>query len=224
MIECRHLDSETEVVWATPTSGYGHLADEQPLPFIYFRGLGITPQFGGEVGWVECGPTRLGLPYGLLSQSWPLAQRVFNIPRRSLNLYWRNAFSSRCRTDRLFFLHEQLDFAPIGSGFRGTCPLMHFERTFHLGKGVAKVRDVLVFRKALDFAWFAPVVLPLFNEWGVNGDRLPRVDVGNIELNSAGAQCSAAGTAALWTEKLEQASFAAGERLERYYSYRWAVE
>lgn len=224
MIEHRCLDGRTDVMWAVPTSGFGHLADEQPLPFIYRDGVGLTPQCGGDAALVDCGPTRVGLPYGLLRGNWPLAQRVFNLPRRSLNLYWRNAFKSRSRRDRLFFFHEQLNFVPTASGFQGECPFIRFERRIWPEKGAVTVTDDLVFLKSIDFEWFAPVILPLFSEWSVNGGALPRVDLEGIPLQSSGFQCSAGGIATLWMERLEQASFAAGQSLRRIYSYRWADE
>jgi len=34
MIERRRLDAATEALWALPSSGYAHVADEQPLPYI----------------------------------------------------------------------------------------------------------------------------------------------------------------------------------------------
>ena len=34
MIEHRRLDTATELLWALPSSGYAHVADDQPLPYI----------------------------------------------------------------------------------------------------------------------------------------------------------------------------------------------
>lgn len=221
MISHHQVADCTNVVWATPTSGFGHLSDEQPLPYIHHQGVAITPMVGGDASLPDCGPATLGLPFGLLSQQWPVAQRLFNLTRRPINLYWRNVFKSRCSSDQLFYLHQQLHFTATPSGFRGACPLMQFERSFAVTAGRVHVTDILLFRKTLKFERFALVVLPLFSEWRINGKTLPVLETTGFELQPSGLQRSAAGTATLWLEQMSQKTFVAGDLLQREYSYRW---
>jgi len=102
------LDGGASVIWAVPLSGYGHIADEQPLPYIHYKGNELTPRFGGEEGQAGCGLHTTGLPWGTLKNRWPLSQRIFNTFRRNINIYWRNIFVSRCRAENFFIFLNNL--------------------------------------------------------------------------------------------------------------------
>ena len=103
----RHqLADGVEAVWAVPSSGFGHVADELPLPFLTRSGLEQTPRFGGEESELISGQLSLPAPYGYLDRPWPWQQRLFNLPRRRANIYWRNLFLSRCNPQRFFSFLE----------------------------------------------------------------------------------------------------------------------
>lgn len=148
---CR-LPDGTNVVWAVPLSGMGHVADEQPLPYIQRRGVELTPRFGGEEQQRESGLTSLPVPYGYLAGRWPWRQRIFNFPRRRINIYWRNIFKDATRKDRLFHFIEQLEFIPTSHGFAGSSPLLKYRRSFQIGTNCIDVSDVIEFREDLHFA------------------------------------------------------------------------
>lgn len=222
MIVRHRLDDQTEVIWATPTSGYGHLADEQALPYLHRSGRELTPRFGGEESLPECGPQTLGLPFGTLAHAWPLRQRLFNLPRGRINLYWRNVFKSRCNPDKLFFFLSQLDFLPTSEGFVGECPLLSFERRFAFASASVQVTDRVVFKVPVSFSRFHPVVIPLFEEWTVDEKAGSCwLESEGFQLEPAGIQRSAAGTAKLWMESLNDVSFSTNQQLVRRYTYHF---
>lgn len=221
MIARRHIGAGTEVAWATPTSGYGHVADEQPLPYIHRDGLELTPRFGGEESLPTCAPETAGLPRGILAEGWPTRQRLFNVTRRSANLYWRNLFRSRTPADRRFLFLHQLDFRPRDDGFVGACPLLRLERRFLVGAQAVEVRDTVTFERPVRFSSLDLVVVPLFGDWAVGDDGPRRLECAGFRLARGQPQQSSAGSATLWVERLERPSFEAGERVERRYTYRW---
>src|SRR6266702_2984118 len=176
MIVRRRLDEQTDVVWATPTSGYGHAADEQPLPYVHRAGEELTPRFGGEEGIACCAPESVGLPRGVLADLWPLAQRWFDLGRRPVNRDWRNVLRSRSRRDRRFLFAHQLDFRPTGEGYAGHCPLLSFERRFLVRPGAVRVEDAIAFLRPVRFSMLDLVVVPLFAEWSVEGHSGRRLE------------------------------------------------
>lgn len=221
MIAHYKAGSCTDVVWATPTSGYAHIADEQPLPYIYRSGMALTPMFGGEGSQPECGCEVLGLPFGALAQRWPFAQWFFNFPRRSINLYWRNIFKTRCRSDRVFYFHEQLDYETTPAGYLGRCPLLQFERHFEVMDGCVHVEDRTRFSRNVRFSVYTCAVIPLFEDWGLGVLRPKSLEYRGGELRRSGVQRSAAGTAIVWTELMSDVEFVAGSELSRSYTYRF---
>lgn len=218
------LSPRSTVVWAVPTSGYGHAADEQPLPFISVDGYELTPRFGGEPGQAGTDRSLLGLPFGVLAQSWPWRQRCFNLPRRRMNLYWREMFRSRTPPDKSLLFVDQLSFRPSPHGFEGSSPILFFRRTFTGGDHHLTVYDRVEFRMALHFACFSPVVLPLFDDWCVNQPGARWLDAPGIMLQRQGVQSSAAGLANVWTESIPDLEVRAGHVIKRRYTYRWDVQ
>lgn len=215
------LSPQSVAVWAVPTSGYGHAADEQPLPFISVDGEELTPRFGGESGQTGTDRSLLGLPWGVLGQAWPWHQRWFNLPRRRVNLYWREVFRSRTPSDGRLLFADQLAFQAIPNGFEGTSPILAFRRTFACGVDHVSVTDHVTFRVALRFGVFSPVVLPLFDDWGVNQPGARWVDAPGISLQREGLQASAAGLASVWAEVIPDLHVCAGQVMARRYTYRW---
>ncbi len=128
------------VSWAPPTSGFGKACDEQPLPFVVGPRGEETPRFGGEAGAQDTGVETLPLPGGRLAQSWPWSQRLFNLPRRRVNLYWRYLFETRTPAEGDFYFAEQLNFHNTRGGFAGSCPLVRFWRRFRLQDGAITFR------------------------------------------------------------------------------------
>jgi len=105
MIKIHQLASKSAVaIWAVPLSGFGHTADEQPMPYIQINSQEVTPRFGGEERFTICGMTSLPLPYGKLGQRWPISHALHNFSRRKANIYWRNIFKTKNRKDKMFFL------------------------------------------------------------------------------------------------------------------------
>lgn len=212
-----------DVAWAVPTSGHGHTADEQALPFIAMDGQALTPRFGGESGWPECGPATLGLPWAELDQPWPWSQRLFNLPRRSANLYWRELFKSRTDPGGRVFFWNQLDYMCTETGFQGRAPMAVFERRFSLQPGRVLVEDTIVFRQRLRLRRLVPVTVPLFKDWRV-GAAAPRwlEPMGfPAPLRREGSQISAAGHADLWVLCLDNVVTRPGHPLHYRYAYHF---
>ena len=217
------LDGGASVIWAMPMSGYGHIADEQPLPYIHYKGNELTPRFGGEEGQAGCEPHTVGLPWGVLKDEWALKQRIFNIFRKNINIYWRNIFVSRCRADKNFYFLEQLNYKPLSQGFSGECPLIHFERKFFIEDASVQIEDTIIFKKPVSFEVFCPVNIPLFEDENAHlCEATVRLE-SDIKFTNSALQCSAAGTASLHTVKLENASFIHGDRLSYRYAYHLLV-
>lgn len=216
-----HSGCVTNVVWAVPTSGYGHVADEQALPFINVAGEELTPRLGGEPD--QCPFEAIGLPWGKLTNSWPMRQRLHNYPRKAINRYWRELFKSRNRSDGRFLFGEQLDYKRTTDGYIGRSPLIHHQRSFRISGRSIEVCEVIDFRNPVEFDLFAPVVLPLHVDWKV-GVHAPRW----IELNSVpqgrwdqrGIACST-GAAVLWSLIQERVMYESGQVLMFSYIYRF---
>lgn len=153
-IQRRQLTDGTDVVWAIPLSGMGHVADEQPLPYLHKHGVELTPRFGGEEQYSKSGLTSLPLPYGYLANSWPWRQRIFNLPRRRINIYWRNIFKDATRNDRLFHFLTQLNYFEINNGFQGHSPSVTFQRVFSVSDNSIEVHDSIEFKENIHFLEF----------------------------------------------------------------------
>lgn len=215
--------ADVDVVWAIPTSGYGHLADEQPLPYIHCAGFELTPRFGGEASWPECAPQTLGMPWGILKQPWPIAQRLFNFPRRSVNLYWREFRRSRNDKNGQFLFLNQLDYKRLDEGFLGRSPVVKFRRHFMVEARRVAVHDLIDVLSTLHFKEFSPLVIPLFANWTVN-EPSPfwlEVEAGAGRLQPFGRQSSAAGPAVLWRLTHGEITLHAGQRIEHRYTYHF---
>ena len=215
--------SGVDVVWAVPTGGYGHLADEQSLPYLHRTGLELTPRFGGEASWPACAPQTLGLPWGILKQPWPMAQRVFNGPRRAINRYWREIFRSRNDKSGLFLFWDQLDYQRTDQGFKGCSAVARFERRFIVEPRRIEVHDSIAALSILHFKEFSPLVIPLFPDWTVNevSSCWLEIDLGSARLEPCGQQSSAAGQAVLWTLKHGETTLQAGQLVEHRYIYHF---
>ncbi|CBL44186.1 hypothetical protein HDN1F_06030 [gamma proteobacterium HdN1] len=151
-IQRRQLTNGTDVIWAVPLSGMGHTADEQPLPYLHWRGEELTPRYGGEESLPGSSIKSLPLPYGFLASTWPWRQRIFNLPRRRINIYWRNIFRDATRKDRLFHFIEQLKYSETEEGFIGNSPSLSYQRTFTLEENLIIVNDTIIFKDRLHFS------------------------------------------------------------------------
>lgn len=220
-LQIERLPEGVEVLWAVPTSGYGHVADEQALPRILDQGLELTPSMSGDP--TQCPPDIIGLPHGKLNQAWPMRQRLFNLPRRSVNLYWREAFQSRCRSDGHFRFWEQLDFQAVPGGFRGRSPVAKFDRQFRLSTRSLIVDDVIEFRSALRFSEFSLLNLPLFDDWTL---QVPSARWVKVESDVAGEWSnhrfsSSTGRAALWCLRTFEAGYDRGQVIRSRCTYHF---
>lgn len=153
-IHRKQLSNGVQVIWATPLSGFGHIADEQPLPYLHCSNLELTPRFGGEEKFKSSGINSLPVPYGRLMGRWPWKQRLFNLLRRRINIYWRNILQHRTRSDKMFYFIEQLDFQETIDGFIGRSPMLDFSRSFSLKENTIKVNDILIFNMDITFDEF----------------------------------------------------------------------
>jgi hypothetical protein len=203
------------VFWAVPTSGFGEPCDEQPLPLVVGPDGAETPRYGGQAGWEGTGWETLPLPSGRLAQPWPLSQRLFNLPRRRVNLYWRHVFRSRTPADGQFLFATQLSFRATPSGFAGRCPLVRFGRQFRLEDEAIRVVDRMRFRRRLRFATFTPVVIALLPE---TPERVC-LEVDGFRLAQIGDIRSSTGDAVLWGERLEDVCFSRGDEIVRTYRF-----
>lgn len=148
------LSNGVEIIWAVPLSGFGHVADEQPLPYLHINNNELTPRFGGEEANVESALPSLPLPFGKLSEDWPIRQKIFNASRKKVNIYWRNIFKSFCRRDRVFYFAEQLNYLSIKNGFLGESPVLSFKRTFQIKNNSIFVEDKIIFKVDIKFEEF----------------------------------------------------------------------
>lgn len=149
----RKMQCGAEAIWSVPLAGYGHVADEQPLPYIHHNGIEITPRFGGEEALTEASICSIPLPYGKLKGEWPLKQKLFNLMRKRINIYWRNIFSTFCRADRLFYFLEQLKYSGDVKGFKGVSPSLIFSREFEFAGNTVVVTDKVHFLMDMDFEY-----------------------------------------------------------------------
>ncbi|MCE8014830.1 hypothetical protein HOP62_01925 [Halomonas sp. MCCC 1A17488] len=132
------LSPNITITWATPLGGYGHVADEQPLPYICMNGREMTPRFGGEEGPCETSVQTLPLPSGVLHSKLPIKDRIVNVSKRRVNIYWRNGFHSFVDNVRFWFI-EQLRFRKVDNGFVGESSLVRFERLFSVDRTCCEI-------------------------------------------------------------------------------------
>ncbi|EJG0778697.1 hypothetical protein [Vibrio parahaemolyticus] len=192
-----------EAVWAVPMSGFGHIADEQPLPYIHISGRECSPRFGGEFVSI----TNLPLPYGTLRLGWPWKQRFFNLFRKRVNIYWREIFNTFTREDKLFALYEQCEFKATSNGFAGKSPVIYFKRTFSFGKEFIDVKDIITFKERIDFEFF------VYSNFCFNkGSEI--VITASENSNFKNEFETSTGKAITKGKKLENVSFKPGETLQ----------
>jgi hypothetical protein len=211
-------DRQLAVVWATPKSGFGYVADEQPMPYIKYRCHDLTPRFGGEENLAPCQVDSLPLPFGKLLGPWPPPQVLFNAPRRRINIYWRNAFKSMCREDRLFYFVEQLSYRSEKNGFIGRCPIFIFERNFKLESSSVDVQDILHVRREVEFEYFLLCSFAVFEDPGSERGSSARdsrrvVAIPSLEPNFSHQISSSTGPARLFGHRLDRRRFNKGEKL-----------
>lgn len=215
-IQRRQLADGTEVIWAVPLSGMGHVADEQPLPYLQQNGVELTPRFGGEEDLEESGATSLPLPYGFLATHWPWRQRLFNLPRRRINIYWRNIFRDATRKDRLFHFIEQLQYRESDDGFIGQSPLLSYQRSFILRGNTIEVNDTLQFKDRLRFS---DLYLCPWAEFQTSESRTKCHIQPSLAPNQSRVIKSSTGTANWHAHKLTNIQFDKGDQVNWGYIY-----
>lgn len=207
------LKCGAEVVWSVPLSGFGHVADEQPLPYIHFNGIELTPRYGGEEALTSSSIQSLPLPYGKLKKKWPIQQRLFNLTRKKINIYWRNIFATFCKNDNIFHFLEQLNFIGNQKGFIGVSPLLVFSRSFEFNNDGVTVNDKIKFLKNIEFEYF---YLSTYAEFP---NSFCKIQV-NQDTNNDKVISSSTGKA-IWKAKLlNNVKFKAGEEVSWQYQYQ----
>lgn len=209
--------ADAMAIWAVPLSGFGHVADEQPMPYIQRDGQSLTPRFGGEEDCDATGLASLPIPYGKLRSPWPYAQRLFNFPRRRANIYWRLAFRSRSRADGMFFFAEQLNYNSTLEGFRGRSPVFSFSRRFIADGREIVVMDELCVKRSISFEYL------LLCPWAEFEDRkIHNVCqiVPSLPANHALTIQSSTGTAVLRAHRLDNVTLDAGEMWAWHVRYK----
>lgn len=212
----QHTSSGAAVFWAVPLSGYGYVADEQPLPYISKDGVDLTPRFGGEESLLCSDISSLPLPYGKLGVPWSMLQRLFNFFRKRINIYWRNIFVSRCRKDRTYYFLEQLIFRPTDHGFSGKSPDLFFSRDFLVEDEKVIVRDLIRFKKEMRFDYF--YACPYAEFYAADHFYLCRVTA-SMESNFFKSIVSSTGKACWRANRMEKVVFKKGSSVQWEYQY-----
>lgn len=215
-IQKRQLADGTDVIWTVPLSGMGHVADEQPQPYLQRSGLELTPRFGGEERHPQSGLTSLPFPYGYLTHQWPWRQRLFNLPRRRVNIYWRNLFKDPTRADRLFHFLEQLEYCETGHGYRGSSPSVNYQRSFKLTANTIEVNDAIEFKDKLHFS---ELYLCPWAEFQANDMNSQCLVVPSMVANHSHPISSSTGTAIWHAHKLIDVKYKKGDRITWAYTY-----
>ncbi|EOX4279486.1 hypothetical protein ACPF34_002541 [Vibrio cholerae] len=212
-INITKLKCGAELIWSIPLSGFGHVADEQPLPYIHYKGLELTPRYGGEEIQPESSIESLPLPYGKLKNSWPFKQRLFNFTRRKVNIYWRNIFTSFSNKDMMFYLLEQLKFTGDKNGFVGVSPMLVFSRVITPFDDSIIVKDKISFLKEIEFEYFhfSPYAELLNSTCEIQTSRV---------VNNQKEISSSTGKAVWRSELVKDIKFKAGEEIEWQYLYQ----
>jgi hypothetical protein len=221
-VSIERIGDAASVMWAVPTSGYGHVADEQSLPFITDSGEELTPRLGGEPD--QCPSDAIGLPWGKLSHAWPWRQRMHNWPRRALNRYWREVFQSRNRHDGRFLFWEQLNYRRLPDGFQGDSPMVTHQRAFKVAARHVEVLDELTFKQAVHFEQLVLLALPLHQDWCVGQPSRRWVEFDEATVPGQWLHhsiCTPTGTAVLWCREMNFVRFEPDQRVEIRYSYHF---
>lgn len=210
------LSGGSEFIWAVPLSGMGHVADEQPLPYIQKHGIELTPRFGGEELNSKLGLSSVPMPYGYLASGWPFLQRIFNIPRRRMNIYWRNIFKDLSHKDGFFHFLEQLKYSETENGFFGKSPLLHYTREFKINQNSIEIFDKIDFKENLHFLEFYLCPWAEFKTHHINFRCLITP---SLEVNYSYTISSSTGLAILHAHKLLNVKFKKGESVSWSYTY-----
>lgn len=216
-IHKKQLSNGVQVIWSTPLSGFGHIADEQPLPYLHSNNIELTPRFGGEEQCESSGIDSIPLPYGKLTNTWPWRQRLFNLLRRRVNIYWRNILQSRCRSDRYFYIIEQLKFKEVIDGFVGYSPVLDFYRSFVFQDNEIIVNDKIIFNMTVAFDEFYACPWAEFDSY--NSEMYCQITpslIGNYRFPIQ----SSSGNAIWHAHKMNNVQFNKGEILSWNYQYQ----
>jgi hypothetical protein len=207
------LKCGAEVIWSIPLSGFGHVADEQPLPYIHHNGIELTPRYGGEEALTASSIESLPLPYGKLKESWPFKQKTFNLIRKKINIYWRNIFATFCRNDKMFYFLEQLKFTGNDRGFVGASPLLIFSREIIISDNGLIVNDKISVLKAIEFEYFH------ISPYAELPNTLCEIQVSR-NINNEKQISSSTGKAIWKSELMKNVKFNAGEEIKWQYLYQ----
>jgi len=207
------LKCGAEVVWSIPLSGFGHIADEQPLPYIHHNGLELTPRYGGEEALTASSVESLPLPYGKLKKSWPLKQKIFNLTRKKINIYWRNIFSTFCRNDKVFYFLEQMKFSGNDMGFVGFSPLLIFSREIIADGDSLIINDKLSVVREIEFEYLH------ISPYAELPDSLCDIKV-TQHINNEKSISSSTGKATWKSKLLNDVKLNAGEEIKWQYHYQ----
>lgn len=210
------LSCGAEVFWLVPTGGFGHVADEQPMPFINNNNKLLTPRFGGEECHQESSIQSIPLPWGVLESDWPRKQRLFNFFRRRVNIYWRNLFDHFCRSDKYFYFSQQLNYAGLKNSFFGHSPMVDFQRTFVYRANSIEVKDVIRFKQNLRFKVFNYAMLP---ELPCKDIATPCVIQCDVKSNKEMKCSSSTGPLIIKYKELTDVTFSKGYELNVNYQY-----
>ncbi|EPP5594311.1 hypothetical protein ACUULL_003472 [Vibrio cholerae] len=197
-----------EAIWAVPLSGMGHIADEQPMPYIHSMGVELTPRFGGE----DVTFSDLPLPYGYIKGSWPAQQRIFNLFRKRVNIYWREIFNSFNRKDKAYYIYQQCDFIGKENGYVGESPLVYFERLFTYNENCIEVSDFIKFKRRVAFSKF------VFCSYSINAENKIKITASE-KTNHEVSFSSSTGESKTIGKMLKDVEFEPGDTLECQYRY-----
>ncbi len=215
------LPCGAQVVWVAPTGGFGHIADEQPMPYINFNHIPLTPRFGGEESEPESSIVSLPLPWGVFQERWPFAQKLFNLFRRRINIYWRNLFNSFNRNDRKFFFAQQLKYVSYRDYFEGSCPLVRFRRAFSYIDNEVLVSDIIQFKRDVYFSYFNYAMLPSF-DMSIGSPVICEVSC-DVTANRECEITSSTGRSVLRYKQMGNKRFNKGDTLKVAYHYKVKV-
>lgn len=212
MIEKIVLNNGAEIIWLCPTGGMGHTADEQPLPFIKFKGNDLTPRYGGEETIPACSNNSLPLPRGINIDTISISHTLYLMFKRRINIYWRNIFSP-IQKERSFVIFNNFKFMKIDNGFVGDCPIIHFERVFEVSGNLILVKDKILFKKKVFFSEFDYAHCSKFQDC----DSLKITS--NIEFNEFSKGVSSSGDFITFFHRLNNISFCKGDILTSEIEY-----
>ena len=209
------LSNKVEGFWANPTSGFGNICDEQPLPYFKLKNYDISPRLGGEVGKNLYNEKIIPLPYGKLKNSWPIKQRFFNLRRKKTNLYWKRIFESNCPSNKLFLFYSQLNYKIKKRSFIGQCPIMIFKRKFVIEGRNFKVFDKIIFKENISYEYLH--INPLLK---LNIDIKNVLDIKtSLKPNTKTEFQSSTGKAIYTSHRIDNCKFSKGDQLNTNIEY-----